>query len=250
MMLSRLFLVVLTFFATESVWAICPVPLQPGQMCCTYTSRVDGQMDNRFTRSFNDCKTDARLIHNQLAFTAGCDLLLGVQENSGAVIAPTPPSNVWRRDFSHSYDMWTGNPFDPSPNPILVRADCATFHGYLTWVPPPACVITRDLPAIPEPVDACTAQLEANRGLPVPGSTACPAAPVMDRPGGEPCWRRKVNESGALYAAPTSTIRTVAYNTHLKQVWDFYKEHQKLRNNPTQWQACAARRAVVETEMT
>ena len=71
----------------------------------------------------------------------------------------------------------------------------------------------------------------------------------MTHPDGEPCWRRKVNESGALYAAPTSTIRTVAYNTHLKQVWDFYKKHQRLRGNAEQWQVCTARRAVVEAEI-
>lgn len=112
--------------------------------------------------------------------------------------------------------------------------------------PPVACVIP-DLPALTTPTDTCTAALEANGGL--PGPTGCPAVPVMTHSGGEPCWRRKVAEAGVLYVAPTSTIRTVAYNKHLKQVWDFYQKHQAKRNNAEQWQACTARRSVVEVEM-
>jgi hypothetical protein len=107
-----------------------------------------------------------------------------------------------------------------------------------------ACSIP-DLPAIPAPIDACTASLEANNGLPGPG---CPAVPVMERVGGEPCWRRKVNEVGALYVAPTSTIRTAAYNKLLQDVWFKYLEHAAV-TDPEQRQACAARRAKVEAEM-
>ncbi len=109
--------------------------------------------------------------------------------------------------------------------------------------PPPECPVDvlKD-----KPIDACSVALEAGNGLPVP-DTACPTPSVMTDPRGEPCLRGKLAGLGIPYAGPTSTIRTAPYQAHLKDVYDRFWEHQWL--DPVPYNACTAKRAIVEAEM-
>jgi hypothetical protein len=108
------------------------------------------------------------------------------------------------------------------------------------------CPVT-PLTDFPPAGDLCSASLEAGRGKDV--NNACPASSVMSDPKGEPCLAQKLGVLGIPYAGPTSTIRTAAYQTHLKEVWDKYWEHQWLITDPVRYQACTARRTIVEAEM-
>lgn len=114
---------------------------------------------------------------------------------------------------------------------------------------PGTCPVPDLNPNYPPADDTCTAALEAGRGNPVPRS-ACPAAPVMSDPLGEPCLARRLAIIGVPYAGPTATIRTAAYQAHLFDVWNRNVQHQGYKNNPTAWAACAEKRAEVEAEMT
>jgi len=103
------------------------------------------------------------------------------------------------------------------------------------------------LPDFPPAGDLCSASLEAGRGKDV--NNACPASSVMSDPNGEPCLAQKLGALGIPYAGPTATIRTSAYQQHLKDVWDKYWEHQWLITDPALYQACTAKRSIVEAEM-
>ncbi len=99
----------------------------------------------------------------------------------------------------------------------------------------------------PKPTDACSVALETGRGLPVP-ATACPTPSVMTDPNGEACLKGKLAVLGIPYAGPTATIRTAAYQAHLKDVWDRNEEHKKI-TDPAKRLACTAKREIVEGEM-
>lgn len=97
-----------------------------------------------------------------------------------------------------------------------------------------------------KPTDACSVALEAGRGLPIP-ATACPTPSVMTDPKGEACLRDKLAVLGIPYSGPTATIRTAAYQAHLRDVWDRNEDHKNI-TDPAERQACAAKRAIVENE--
>jgi len=71
----------------------------------------------------------------------------------------------------------------------------------------------------------------------------------MSDPKGEPCLAQKLGSLGIPYAGPTATIRTPAYQAHLGEVFDKFWEHQWLITDPVAYQACTAKRAIVEAEM-
>jgi hypothetical protein len=104
-----------------------------------------------------------------------------------------------------------------------------------------------DLNSFPPAGDACSTSLEAGNGLANPA--VCPPASVMNDPNGEPCLAQKLGSLGIPYAGPTSTIRTPSYQAHLRDVWDKFWQHQWLITDPDAYQACAAKRAIVEGEM-
>jgi len=126
---------------------------------------------------------------------------------------------------------------------VIVSAPVLDVHE--VDIPLPDCPVP-DLQ--PEPTDACSMALEAGNGMPTPASS-CPAAPVMNDPLGEPCLRQKLTARGIPYSGPTSYIRTPAYQAHLQDVYDRYWEHQWLISDPLLYEACATKRAKVETEM-
>lgn len=125
------------------------------------------------------------------------------------------------------------------------------------WMFPPGGLVYGGPPCVPnpcpvpdlkdKPTDACSVALETGRGLPVP-ATACPTPSVMTDPKGEACLRDKLAVLGIPYAGPTATIRTVAYQDHLRDVWNRNEDHKKI-TDPAERNACAAKRAIVENEM-
>lgn len=258
---------ILALAATESALAYCPVPLTSDSKCCYYAG-PNGTTENRYAASLSGCLSDVRRTNNLLissqnpscfvytnpfssppvSFPAS---IIDVQERIDSPVAPTSSGGEWHQNFRHTYIASTTitnlNP------PVVYTYQCADYSGHLNWVTPPpppptvACTIP-DFPALPATVDTCTASLEKNNGLPGTGS-GCPAVPVMTRALGEPCFREKVGTIGVAYGGPTSTIRTTIYNHHLTTVWDWYWKHQWLITNPVQYEACTAKRAVVEAEM-
>jgi hypothetical protein len=118
-------------------------------------------------------------------------------------------------------------------------------YGGPPCVPDPCPV--GDLPDFPPAGDLCSASLEAGRGKDV--NNACSAASVMSDPKGEPCLKQKLGVLGIPYTGPTATVRTAAYQKHLGEVFDLYWQHQWLITDPVRYQACTAKRAIVEAEM-
>jgi len=261
-------LAVLIFAVTESALAYCPVPLTSASMCCYYAGS-NGTTENRTAWSLNGCLADAKATNNLLIIAqdptvigSTCSVfipytfppeswpasIINIAESTSTPIAPSVPNGEWRQDFRHIYTaqatLTNRNP------PVVVTYPCADYSGHLNWVVPPpavACEIP-DMPAFSAP-DACTAELEANNGLPGP-TTTCPAVPVMTRLGGEPSFKTKMESISVPYAGPTATIRTTVYNQHLATIWKYHVRHQRLITNPEQWVACAAKRAVVVAEVT
>jgi hypothetical protein len=109
----------------------------------------------------------------------------------------------------------------------------------------PGCPVA-PLSPFPPAGDPCAASLEAGLGKDV--NNACPESSVMTDPKGEPCLAKKLGSLGIPYAGPTATIRTPAYQAHLKEVYDKFWQHQWLITDPVRYQACTARRTVVENE--
>jgi hypothetical protein len=144
------------------------------------------------------------------------------------------------------------------PNYVFRGEPCVLAHGLFLRVlpppPPPPPPVTCPIPDLdPLPAgDACTASLEANKGLVNPAVCTTPI-PVLTAVGGHPCWSGKLDANGIAYGGPTSTLRTPAYDRHLLNVWQLYKQHEVLfaerATAPELVQACAARRAAVQAEM-
>jgi len=89
---------------------------------------------------------------------------------------------------------------------------------------------------------ACTASLEKGKGNDV--DHKCPSLnPKMTEPNGGQmqCLADKINKLALTpaYTGPSATIRTEAYQEHLRAVWDKQKEIQKKVLTDTDKQACA-----------
>jgi hypothetical protein len=105
----------------------------------------------------------------------------------------------------------------------------------------------KPLDDFPPAGDLCSASLEAGLGKDV--NNACPESSVMTDPKGEPCLAKKLGSLEIPYAGPTATIRTPAYQAHLGEVYDKFWQHQWLITDPVRYEACTAKRAIVEAEM-
>lgn len=255
MKLSRIVSIVfsiIAFAVTESALAVCSSPLPSGVYCCTYVSQMHpaggitgvGPISVNAT-SLANCRAIAVPVFNALASTRGCELPAFNTVISEPWASPEL-GYTWRQSF---YDQYYTPPGASHPQ------ICAHLEGWVDWnaasppppPPPPtvSCTVP-DMPGLPT-ADTCTNSLEANNGL--PGSTSgCPAVPVMTRASGEPCFSGKLNTIGVAYNGPTSTIRTTTYNQHLLTVWTYHLKHRFI-SDPAEWQACATKRAIVETEM-
>jgi len=65
----------------------------------------------------------------------------------------------------------------------------------------------------------------------------------------EQCLREKIEALGITYGGPTSAVRSPAYQSHLKEVWDKMESLVALmENNPAMQQICASRRSEVAAE--
>ncbi len=98
-------------------------------------------------------------------------------------------------------------------------------------------------PLQPLPNDPCTQSLEAGNGVDSTGT--CPElTPEMKQQA--QCLADKITSLGISYPGPTATIRTSAYQAHLREIWEKLIELKKLKD-PAVIQACASRKAEIET---
>jgi len=123
--------------------------------------------------------------------------------------------------------------------------DCANQEtGRITV---PGCPV----PALTEPPfnDACATVLENTSSTQAQKDAACGAL-TDNLKTGMACFRDKLsNLSPAIPMVVTSDIRSVAYQAHLRQVWDRMERVVKwMVDNPTIQTACAARRAEIAAE--
>lgn len=162
---------------------------------------------------------------------------------------PTTLPNAWHRYTDCSKGGDVGGSFSDARPMCSCPAGQMYPPGGPVWGGPvcvPDTCPVDPLPDFPTPTtDACSASLEARLGLADPA--VCPRIPVMEDKNGEPCLKKKLGDLGVPYAGPTSTIRTPAYQAHLKDVWDKWWEHGFV-SDPTLYQACTARRTIVENE--
>lgn len=94
--------------------------------------------------------------------------------------------------------------------------------------------------------DNCAQSLEIGNGVDVMG--ACPGlTPEMQQQA--QCLANKITSLGIQYPGPTATIRSTAYQAHLREIWDKDLALKKL-TNPTLIQACATRRDEISREKT
>lgn len=98
-------------------------------------------------------------------------------------------------------------------------------------------------PLQPLPNDPCTQSLEAGRGVDVNGACAAGLTPEMQQEA--QCLANKITSLGIPYPGPTSSIRSSAYQTHLREIWEKSGELKKLKD-PAVIQACASRKAEIE----
>ena len=109
------------------------------------------------------------------------------------------------------------------------------------------------LPKPPFPGDteaACTASLEKGNGADI--DKACrPLDTRWTEPSGGQlqCLADKIHMLGLAYTKPTATIRTVAYQQHLVDVWNKSIEIENKDMTPEQEQTCATVIANVDREM-
>ncbi|WP_461577222.1 M15 family metallopeptidase domain-containing protein [Sulfuricaulis sp.] len=59
------------------------------------------------------------------------------------------------------------------------------------------------------------------------------------------CLADKITSVGISYPGPTATVRTSAYQAHLREIWEKLIELEKEKD-PTIRQACASRKAEIE----
>lgn len=91
--------------------------------------------------------------------------------------------------------------------------------------------------------DPCTQSLEAGRGVDVYGACASGLSPEMQQEA--QCLANKITSLGISYPGPTSTIRTGAYQAHLREIWEKAIELDGL-DDPAVIQACASRKTEIE----
>lgn len=107
-------------------------------------------------------------------------------------------------------------------------------------IPPQQCPIT---PLQPLPDDPCTQSLEAGLGVDVNGACAAGLTPEMQQEA--QCLDNKITSLGIPYPGPTATIRTPAYQAHLREIWEKLRELNNLKD-PAVIQACAGRKTEIE----
>lgn len=110
-------------------------------------------------------------------------------------------------------------------------------------IPDERCPIA---PLQPLPDDPCTKSLEDGRGKDINGK--CPK-PTNEMQQQAQCLADKITSLGIPYPGPTSTIRTGAYQAHLREIWEKLRELKRLKD-PAIIQACASRKAEVEGHKT
>lgn len=98
-------------------------------------------------------------------------------------------------------------------------------------------------PLQPLPNDPCTQSLEAGRGVDVNGACVAGLTPEMQQQA--QCLADKITSLGVPYSGPTSTIRTGAYQAHLREIWEKLIELENLED-PAVKQACTSRKAEIE----
>lgn len=103
-------------------------------------------------------------------------------------------------------------------------------------IPNPQCPIA---PLQPLPNDPCTQSLEAGRGKDKNGACAVGLTPEMQQEA--QCLANKITSLGISYPGPTATLRTPAYQAHLREIWEKW-EALKEERNPV----CASRKAEIE----
>lgn len=112
--------------------------------------------------------------------------------------------------------------------------------------PPGTCQSTCPIAPLAPIADPCAQSLEAGRGVDVNG--ACPSlTPTMQQ--AAQCLANKITSLGISYPGPEATIRSTAYQSHLKEIWTKDIALKALAD-PAVIQGCATRRAEISAELT
>ena len=90
----------------------------------------------------------------------------------------------------------------------------------------------------------CAKSLETGAGTDVNG--ACPDLTENMKEQAQ-CLSDKITALGITYSGPSATIRSLEYQTHLREVWDKNVELKRIID-PKIKQACASLRAEIDRE--
>lgn len=160
--------------------------------------------------------------------------------------ARTCPINSTPDNIGNPTSCICTNPFipDATATSCVCPAGTQLDAAGTACVAVPSCPVLelRDIVTIPPngaDVLPLTQRLEATLGADLallPGASA-----------GLACLTAKASAIGVAIGNPSSGTRTVAYQAHLFEIWDKLRQIDVLKvNDPTQYQACLPRRAIIE----
>lgn len=123
-------------------------------------------------------------------------------------------------------------------------SDCPAGQQFV-GPPPGTCQSTCPIAPLTPITDSCAQSLEAGHGVDVRG--VCQGlTPDMQQQA--QCLANKITSLGISYPGPTATIRSTAYQAHLREVWDKNVALKKLPD-PNAIAACATLRTEITNEL-